>query len=464
MDVFPQFRSEGFDHVIIQERIVARRFRNSLRSKTLSVVSKGRQAPVQMMSLRIRGIRRLDSNRVRSAHFELHVEGQKVRGNGIPHTDSPASSLLRVAADTNVLSNDVEVLLGAGPREIRLTPYEKRTGAPDRRIAHIDTPLQDAGLRHMVGPKAGTLYQVALWLDIPDAYADEVLSFEYDFGLVFGGAPRIKYPQISPENKFLYVPLAGKPFTPRAKVVFRDGNELHIEGPTISLKQSSPRTGWEHYVLAFMYNMAQRHDDALRMVDRALEMDSTITAALALRGMVLADLERFSEARQALKGALDRDPLNPVTLNEYAWFLVELLPNPTPTDLNDALLYAQRSVQLRGSPQHFDTLGWVHYRLENFMSAIDKLREAERFRDSVGESSGTWLAIQNHLGHVLLALNRPADASRAFQAVVDIGRRYELQNYPYVVDAAHQLQRDAAGRMNPQQFTDTPRRVSTGAR
>jgi tetratricopeptide (TPR) repeat protein len=323
--------------------------------------------------------------------------------------------------------------------EILSSPCECQ--AADRIAVMVDSDArqQDAALKHMVGPSAGNLYYVALWLDIADEHAGNVVSVEYDLGPTAGDAPRIMYPQISPENRFLYVPLSDHSFTPTGTIGFRDGQTLEIRGTAIPLTESRPVTGWEHYVFAYMLNIAQRNRDALRMVDRALDTDSTLTSALVLRGRIFGDVGRFQEARQAFDAALARDPLNPLTLNEYAWFLVEGLPNATPTDLNDAQLYSQRAVNRRPSPEHYDTLGWVFYKRGSFTSALETLREAELFRASVGESSNTWLAIQNHLGHVLLALKRTGEARRAFEAVVRIGDRYRVQDHPLVIDARYQL-------------------------
>jgi tetratricopeptide (TPR) repeat protein len=82
-------------------------------------------------------------------------------------------------------------------------------------------------------------------------------------------------------------------------------------------------------------------------------------------------------------------------------------------DLDEALLYAERAVELKPAPHILDTLGWVYYRLGRLLEALRVIEEAslELSDDAV---------IYEHLGDIHLALHNVKRARAAFEAALKL--------------------------------------------
>ncbi len=97
----------------------------------------------------------------------------------------------------------------------------------------------------------------------------------------------------------------------------------------------------------------------------------------------LLDSMQWQEALRRMDQALVALPDSPVLLNDLAWMLIT-----APREYQDAqrsVLLARRAVELRDSPQSWNTLGTAYFRLEKLDDAIDALNRS--LSDSRDESS-----------------------------------------------------------------------------
>lgn len=106
-------------------------------------------------------------------------------------------------------------------------------------------------------------------------------------------------------------------------------------GESLRLDPSDPDY---HALLAYIRARQRRYEDSLAIAEAGLRLDATHIHCLNRRAMALAYLKRPAEAEQVLGVALAQDPLNPVTLANHGWVLLEQgKPGPALEQLSEAL-------------------------------------------------------------------------------------------------------------------------------
>lgn len=113
---------------------------------------------------------------------------------------------------------------------------------------------------------------------------------------------------------------------------------------------------------------------------------------------------KFELAESVLREILKQMPGNPIALNNLGYFLLE-----RDEKLDEALVMIRRAVDFDPTnPSYLDSLGWAFYKLGRFAEAEQSLTEAARFDASSA-------AIQEHLGDVLIKLEKPESAHFAWR-------------------------------------------------
>jgi len=131
---------------------------------------------------------------------------------------------------------------------------------------------------------------------------------------------------------------------------------------------------------------------------------------LFAHGAVLERLGRFEEAERALGRAVVANPNNAMALNYLGYMLAQ-----RGRRLPDSVLYVERAVALDpGNPAYLDSLGFALFKLARYVQAEEMLRTALRY-DSFDP------AIRDHLGDLLVATGRPAEAMREWEAAIACG-------------------------------------------
>jgi len=131
---------------------------------------------------------------------------------------------------------------------------------------------------------------------------------------------------------------------------------------------------------------------------------------LFAQGAVAERLGRFEEAERSLGRAVIANPNNAMALNYLGYMLAQ-----RGRRLPDSVLYVERAVALDPeNPAYLDSLGWALFKLNRFQPAEEMLRAALRY-DSFDP------AIRDHLGDLLVATGRTAEAMREWEAAIANG-------------------------------------------
>jgi len=124
--------------------------------------------------------------------------------------------------------------------------------------------------------------------------------------------------------------------------------------------------------LAAQYIRSGRLDDGLKELDELIKRNPANPAAWATKGMIFESQSKVEEAKHSYTEALKVDPGNEAAANNLAYILAE-----QGRDLSTALGLAQTAHKKQSdSPSTADTLGWVYYKLGNYLLAREQLQFA----------------------------------------------------------------------------------------
>jgi tetratricopeptide (TPR) repeat protein len=132
---------------------------------------------------------------------------------------------------------------------------------------------------------------------------------------------------------------------------------------------------------------------------------------LAFQGAVVEErLGRFKESEKRFRELLRKDPENAEALNYLGYMLAD-----RGVKLRDSLAFLEKAVELE--PDNFaylDSLGWAHYRL-------GRLESAEALLGKAAGSSRNDATVLDHLGDVLAARGKSAEAVSAYRTALQHG-------------------------------------------
>ncbi len=153
-----------------------------------------------------------------------------------------------------------------------------------------------------------------------------------------------------------------------------------------------------------------RYTEAEPFLVEALHRRPGDDRLLFAQGAVAERLGRFDVAERSLGRAVVANPNNAMALNYLGYMLAQ-----RGRRLPDSVLYVQRAVALDPeNPAYLDSLGWALFKLNRFAPAEEMLRTALRY-DSFDP------AIRDHLGDLLVATGRAAEAMREWEAAIANG-------------------------------------------
>ncbi len=183
-----------------------------------------------------------------------------------------------------------------------------------------------------------------------------------------------------------------------------DGIELLEEIPV----ESAPQKIRIFVAKQNLYSTAGRWDDAIAIMNQAIEEFPNNTQLRLSRSFVAAEMGLVDVAEADLAVVLDQDPDNPNALNALGYTLTDL------TDRHaEALQLIQRALDIRPhDPYILDSMGWVQYKLGNTQAALDFLHRAYRLRlDPV---------IAAHLGEIYWVRGDRSRAQDIWRKALDI--------------------------------------------
>ena len=130
------------------------------------------------------------------------------------------------------------------------------------------------------------------------------------------------------------------------------------------------RENYQAFLLLGQLKVSQNNlAQAVHEVDQLLAQNDRYAPAHLLKAYFLDLKKDVSSAIQHYQRTLELSPDNPVAANNLAWLYCEGGQN-----MNEALQLARTARQRDpNNAQYADTLGWIHYKLQNYVLAVDQL-------------------------------------------------------------------------------------------
>jgi tetratricopeptide (TPR) repeat protein len=155
----------------------------------------------------------------------------------------------------------------------------------------------------------------------------------------------------------------------------------------------------------------QKYPDAISLMKSATRIDSTIPDAWFQLGYLYDKVSKHDSSDYCYEQALEYDPNNPLTLNNYAYSL-----SVRKKDLEKAKVMSEKSLQIEPrNASYLDTYGWILYNLEQYKEALPYLERAI----TINQTSAT---LFEHLGDNYSKLGMTEKSVSAWE------RAYELDS------------------------------------
>jgi putative PEP-CTERM system TPR-repeat lipoprotein len=187
-----------------------------------------------------------------------------------------------------------------------------------------------------------------------------------------------------------------------AKVYVQSGDLGSAERRLRQAIDLAPTTIEPYVLLGEIYRAQQRLEAARVELDKAVTANPGNVPARTMAAMLIHAQQRPAEAKRRYEELLNIEPQAAVAANNLAWIYAEEKQN-----LDEALLLAQRAVeQMAEFPEAWDTLGWVYFRKQLPILAV------EPFERAISKAPGN-ATFHYHLG---LALAGSGDRVRSRDA------------------------------------------------
>lgn len=155
----------------------------------------------------------------------------------------------------------------------------------------------------------------------------------------------------------------------------------------------------------------ERFAEAVTIMNEVIDRagDTPDWRLLYMRGVALAQIDRWPEAEKDLKAALAQQPNEPELLNYLGYSWIDRGEN-----LGEALDMVKRAVAAtpRSGPI-VDSLGWAYYRLGDYRNAVEQLETAVLLEPADPE-------ITNHLGDAYWRVGRRIEAEFQWKRVLSL--------------------------------------------
>jgi len=187
----------------------------------------------------------------------------------------------------------------------------------------------------------------------------------------------------------------------------RQGQPARAAALLVPILERTP-TPSLYVTLSEMYVADGRAAAAVDVLERgrtAFADDRAIAFQLA---SVLDETGRDTDAERMLRELVARDPLDAAALNYLGYLLAE-----QGRSLDEAVALIRRALEREpGNAAYLDSLGWAYFKLGRLDLAEENIRKAAR-------ELTTSSAVQDHLGDVLIKLERVNEAIAAWRRALD---------------------------------------------
>jgi tetratricopeptide (TPR) repeat protein len=164
-----------------------------------------------------------------------------------------------------------------------------------------------------------------------------------------------------------------------------------------------------NFFLGVSYSRLGRNIDAVRVLEKARQLNPKDVDAIAQLALVYDGMKKFEESDALYEEAIRIDGTNHLVLNNYAYSLAE-----RGTQLERALNFARKAVETQpDNPSYLDTIGWIYYRLGQFTEAEGYVKQAI----GKGEVSAV---VYEHLGDIYYRMNQKDLAMEQWQMALKL--------------------------------------------
>jgi tetratricopeptide (TPR) repeat protein len=158
------------------------------------------------------------------------------------------------------------------------------------------------------------------------------------------------------------------------------------------------------FFIGVTYTLMNVDSLALDYFYSALKLDSLNVDIWTQIANIYDKAGDFAKSDSAFDQALKLDPDSPLVNNNYAFSLAQ-----RNMDLKKALKMSSIAIeQVTDNAAYLDTFAWINYKLSNYETALEYMDKAINTGDAVGE-------VFEHLGDILVKLERFSDAKKAYQ-------------------------------------------------
>ena len=329
----------------------------------------------------------------------------------------------------------------------------------DRLMDALDTLREAVDRVEIPGWQGAFFRRLARVYELVDRDADAIMTYRTamrlnasdDLSLYRLAGVLVRIDQVEEARKLVEQAIAKQPEKPQVYVelaMFLDDRQ-DTDGALDAVDrglQEIPEAGLLLYTRASLLSGKGDHEAALKVTDRMAEVEGFQDRARRLRANILMSMEKFNEARKIIDDLIKKAPddiSNRYLLSGYyvrngdqkkseEVLKAILKDHPRDSGANNDLgyLWADKGIHLPQSermirlslqenpesPATLDSLGWVLYKQNKLDQALVYLRRSVRLN---ARTSGV---VWDHLGDVLVRLDRAEEAKAAYekaQALLD---------------------------------------------
>ena len=169
---------------------------------------------------------------------------------------------------------------------------------------------------------------------------------------------------------------------------------------------------------SFSLNQLNNDDEALVYLKRALRIDPKNTQALGMMGMIYDGKDMFNKSDSIYSVAVSIDSTDILILNNFAYSLSE-----RGVELEKAYKMVKKAVdEDPENSSYLDTIGWVLYKLGNYVEAEDYIKKAIQ----LDENNATLL---DHLGDIKYRQGNKEEARNKWESALELdSENLEIKN------------------------------------
>jgi len=211
--------------------------------------------------------------------------------------------------------------------------------------------------------------------------------------------------QASPQNALMYT-LLGQLYS-------RQRNDTEAEAAFKKALELDEGTVRAHLDLASLYVREKAYDQAIVLYEDLLKRNPKLVPGYTSAGIIYDAKGERQKANEYYQKALKIDPKFVPALNNLAWNYAEHGGN-----LTTALAHAKTAQEAEpNNPEVADTLGWIYFRTQDYIKAVDLLKEsAEKIPDNP--------AVRYHLGMACYKKGDILCAKEALQQALRLSRDF----------------------------------------